>query len=547
MAQRWGRCRAWTRALCLALCGLLAPLPAEAASGADAATPQTVAGLLRQALAAEAVDPATLRPSPAALPQAVAAFYAGRDWQPVWDEERLQQLQAALAGLYTDGLDPEDYGLGRLEELPAPGSDPARLAAREQLATRAYLLALLHLYHGKVDPQQLSPHWNFAARAVEPRLALARAREAVEAGTLADVFNRARPQTPQYNALRAALARLRGLALDGGWPLLPPGPALKPGMQDARVAVLRARLQRAGMASHVLQGPDDLFDDELAHALLRFQREAMLEADGVLGPATRAALNIPLRQRIDQVRANLERLRWLQGEGDAEHVLVDIAGYRIRHVRAGRTEWEARVQVGRAYRATPEFRSAIHQITVNPSWVVPPTILREDMLPAIRRDHGYLARHHLRVLDAAGRELAPAQVNWAAPGAITLRQDPGPHSALGELVVRFPNPFSVYLHDTPHKALFDSGQRSTSSGCIRVERIHELVERLLADPAQWSRDAIAAVIAEGRTRTLTLPRPVPLLLSYVTVEVGSDGYVALREDVYGHDAALVAALDRQLP
>jgi murein L,D-transpeptidase YcbB/YkuD len=277
-----------------------------------------------------------------------------------------------------------------------------------------------------------------------------------------------------------------------------------------------------------------------------FQSEAYLTADGAIGPQTLAALNVPLQQRIDQVRVNLERARWLLHELQGSFVIVDVAGYRVSYVRDGSVAWRSRVQIGKEYRPTPIFKSIITTITLSPGWVIPPTIFRQDTLPAIRRDPGYLARNRLHVYNAAGKEIAATAVDWANPGNISLRQEPGPSGALGEMAIRFANPYAVYLHDTPYQALFSNSQRATSSGCIRVENIHELAVLLFDDAAKWNRDAMQTVINERKTANVTLTNPVPILLAYWTVDIGNDAHVAFKPDVYQHDGKVLAALDRAL-
>lgn len=487
---------------------------------------------------------APLRLVGTSVPQAVAEFYVERDWQPVWDEVRLSVLMDELAGLYTDGLNPEDYALGRLEQYRRAGdADPLQVAERDMLATRSYLLALMHLYRGKVDPQRLDSHWNFDSRQLDPVLGLQLAREAVEKNAIAAAFARARPTLPHYNSMRSALARLRTIALTGGWPALPAGSPLKPGMSDARVPVLRERLQIAGLLPYAVPENPERYDEELTEAVQRFQREAYLDADGAVGPGTRTALNVPVGLRIAQIRANLERMRWFRPEAKNDFVIVDLAGYRIAYMHGDEVKWKSRVQIGKAYRSTPVFKAEISIITLSPGWVVPPTIFREDSLPAIRRNRSYLTRNKLHVFNAAGQEISARSVNWGRPGNIILRQEPGPDGALGEVAIRFVNPYSVYLHDTPHKELFSISQRATSSGCIRVENAHELAVMLLDDPLQWSREAMQKVIDERRTTEVMLKKKIPILLAYWTVDVGQDGYVSFKPDVYQRDLEVVRALD----
>lgn len=487
---------------------------------------------------------ATMRLDDTSVPRAVAEFYAGRQWQPVWDEPRLAVLLDQLAGMYTDGLNPEDYSFSRLDQYRKGGdTDPLLVAERDMLATRAYLLALLHLYHGKIEPRRLDSHWNFDARQFDPVQGLQQAREAVEKNEIAAVFAKARPAMPQYNSMRSALARLRSIALAGGWPLLPPGSPLKPGMSDARVAVLRERLQIAGLLPYAVKENPEFYDEELTAAVQRFQQEAYLDVDGAIGPTTRVALNIPVGQRIAQVRANLERMRWFLHEIKNDFVIVDLAGYRIAYMQNAAVKWKSRVQIGKAFRATPVFKSEISTITLSPSWVVPPTIFREDSLPDIRRNRDYLTRNKLHVFNAAGAEISVSSVNWWAPGNITLRQEPGASGALGELAIRFANPYSVYLHDTPHKELFSASRRATSSGCIRVENVHELAVLLFNDPVQWNREAMQKVIDERKTYNIALKKKIPIMMVYWTVDVGQDGYVSFRPDVYQRDPLVVSALD----
>lgn len=474
---------------------------------------------------------------------AIVSFQSGRGTGPFWSEsDRLPPLLAALDDLVTDGLTPADYGVDRLREWQRIGGQSPEL---EKLATRGYLLALVHLYRGKVDPAALDPHWNFSSSRPDLKELLTKAREAAESGQLiADVFNYARPLRPEYNLLRSTLARLRGLALEGGWPTLPAGKALKPGMTDPRVATLRKRLQIAGLVTHVPQGTPDFLDDALALAVIRFQREAYLTVDGSVGPQTINALNIPVRDRIDQIRANLERMRWMRDMGKGPMVVVDIAGFGIAYIEDGSAVWRSRVQVGRAYRSTPVFRANITHLTLNPTWTVPPTIMTKDVLPAVRKSLSYLKKHHLRVFAPDGRAIPAASVDWWNPGKIVLRQDAGEGNSLGQLAVRFPNPYTVYLHDTPYKELFDSSQRAFSSGCIRVENVHELAVLLLNDPVQWSRAGLDAAISESKTREVYLVTPIPILLVYWTVDVAPDGYVSFKADIYERDRPLVVVLDR---
>ncbi len=509
-----------------------------------AATPADA--LLEQTLSPQLAARQPLQVADSALPQAVARFYEDRQWHAIWSDARYRALLEQIEGLQADGLDPEDYSLSRLQALSTAGHDPAQLAEREILATRAYLQALIDLYRGKVDPVKLDPHWNFDSRQIAPERGLQLAREAVEDNRIADFFRLARPTLPQYNITRAALARYRGIIHEyQGWPQIPEGSPLKPGMTDPRVALLRQRLQMAGLLAATGLPPSDRYDPTLKAAVQRFQRESYLDADGVVGGSTVRELNIRVEDRIGQLRANLERMRWFLRKQRERAVIIDLAGYRILYQEGDKVVWKSRVQIGKAVRQTPIFQSEVTHLTLNPTWTVPPTILREDSLPAIRRDLSYLTRNRIKVLDASGKVLAPSAVNWARPGNILLRQDAGPGNSLGQLVIRFPNDYAIYLHDTPHKHHFSASQRAFSSGCIRVENIKELAVLLLNDGEKWSPAGLDKALEDNKTRQVNLSRRVPILLAYWTVDIGNDGYVSFKPDVYGQDALILKALDER--
>ena len=519
---------------------LAAALPAWQAS---AQRLDPVAELIR-----ERVEPA-LNVRGAGLGKAEAKFYAQAQFAPAWTRPAdVDQLLAALRDLTADGLDPEDYALTellRLRTVPVdPRATPLQRAQFDLLATDACLGALTHLYRGKVDPASLDTHWNFDPRQPAAGQDVQTVRNALAQGQLAELFARARPQHALYDGLRTALARWREMAAQGGWASIASGPTLKPEMSDPRVPAVRRRLQLGGYLALDAATDAERYDPVLAQALTQFQREHYLTADGHLGLATLAALNVPVAARIDQLRVNLERARWLLHQLHGDFVMVDIAGYGVAYYRDGKPTWRARVQVGKPYRSTPAFKSQITYLTLNPTWTVPPTILKNDILPKVRKNLGYLAANRIRVLDSQGRELAPASVNWANPRGIVLRQDAGPGNSLGRLVIRFPNDYAVYLHDTPQQALFANPQRATSSGCIRVERPRELVELLLDDPVRWNRAAIDRAIDTGKTQTVMLDKSVPLLLAYWTVDLRDDGRIGFRPDIYQRDPPLRAALDR---
>jgi len=531
------------------------PLPASAAASADPlgeAIRERIDHMRYQAQHDHADH--EVRGERVVLGDLVARYYESQQFRAQWrDPARLGQLVDSLLDLVNDGLDPEDYHLDaldgfRAELRRAKTLPPQEQAALELLATDAMMLGLYHLYLGKVDPVKLSSQWNFASKPVDEQRGFESLTRALESGQVRETFRRARPQHVWYQRGRERLKEYRALAAAGGWPTVPDGPTLKPSMTDPRVTVMRARLR----VTKDYVGPGsttgDLYDPQMEAAVMRFQERHGLAQDGAVGPATRAAMNVSVEDRIDQMRVNLERARWVLHEIKGELVVVDVAGFEVSYFRDDEPIWSSKVIVGRPYRETPIFKSLITYVVFNPTWTIPPTILVKDKLPVIKRDPGYLKRNNIRVIDARGREVDPYSVNWSQYGAgrmppYQLRQDPGEDNALGLVKIMFPNPHMVYLHDTPTKSLFDRDERTFSSGCIRVEKAFELAQLVLGDPQRWNPQTMADVVATKKMQTVNLAKPVPVLILYWTAQPRSDGQVIFRNDVYGRDAATLAALD----
>jgi L,D-transpeptidase YcbB len=528
------------------------------------------------------------------LDEIVAQFYESQQFQPAWQAPgRIDALIATIMDVVSDGLDPTDYHLDALQSyrldmrMGSPLTDEDR-ADLELLATDALVLALYHVYGGKVDPVKLDSQWNYAARPIRAERANEYLAGILARGTIREALDDVRPKHVWYQRGRERLREYRQIALEGGWPQLPEGPVLKPGMVDARLPILRQRLMvtkdlpatpaaAGGTAKAVPQvtiptfpaesvpatdpaltpvvvtDPALVYDAALAAGVRNFQERHGLTADGVVGPGTRAALNVPVETRIDQIRINLERARWTLHEAKGEFVLVNVAGFDVSYFRDDEPIWSSRVVVGRDSRETPIFRSMITYVVFNPTWTIPPGILVKDKLPELRRNPGALQRMNIRVLDNSGREVDPYSINWNryGPGRLPpfqFRQDPGPDNALGLVKIMFPNPHLVYLHDSPAKSLYERDDRAFSSGCIRVQKPFELAELVLNDP-QWNQQTMAAVVASKQTRTVNLKKPVPVLVLYWTAQPRPDGQVIFRNDVYKRDAQTLAALnsDFRLP
>jgi len=512
--------------------------------------PDDATDLVRQRLAQLAApEPGVMNGVHSAAPLVLRSFYQSRAFALAWSDRTAQALVAMIADAPSHGLDPADYLLPDVSALPglATLTGTTRVDA-DLLLTEAFLRLAYHYRFGKVDPHSIETTWNYA-RSVSPGGPFKALERILHAEDFAAQFTQEMGHGPVYEAMRALLARYRELAASGGWTMLPQGPTLHPNDVDPRVLALRWRLAAEGYPGTAEPGAEpNRFDPGLVNAAQAFQRTHGLTTDGVVGKATLAALNVPVAERIDQIRVNLERLRWVLVDRTPRFIVVNIAGFRVYYIEHDSPKWSARAVVGRPYRATPLFRASVKYLVLNPDWTVPPTILRKDVLPALQHDPGYLVDHQMDVIDAKGRPIDSSDFDWTryahASFPYEIRQRPGPTNPLGRIKFIFPNEHFVYLHDTPAQNLFDQPDRTFSSGCIRVEHPLELADILLASKPGWDRAAIEAAIATNATRTVALDKTMPVFVLYLTVVAFDEGHdFAFYRDAYRRDAQLLAALD----
>jgi murein L,D-transpeptidase YcbB/YkuD len=541
----FGLCDAFLRRARVGLL-MLAALHASAVDAAQPPASDPVAEALRARLDQLIVsDGGSSQSLHFAAPDVLERFYEKRGFEPAWDDARARAFIAIVRDAPSHGLSPADYLIDALDALPPPSTltDTERIDADLTL-TEAFLRYAYHRRFGKVDPHMLDPSWNYARNVLNPFAALERILAAPDLGAQ---LEEEVGHGPMYESMRIVLARYKGYAANGGWRAVPAGPTLKPDGNDARVPALRARLAAEGFAAQTSAQPN-AYDDALVAAVRAFQTHHGLNADGVVGARTLEELNVSAAALVDRLRVNLERLRWVLVERAPRFVGINIAGFRVYYVEDDHPLWTARAVVGKPFRETPVFRADMKYLVLNPDWTVPPTILRQDALPAIRRDVHYLKRQNMDVIDRNGRIVDPSTIDWAHVTARTfpylLRQRPGPTNALGRIKFMFPNPHAVFLHDTPSRELFQREVRLFSSGCIRVEHPFELADILLKDDPRWTPDVVRATVDSGVTQTVSLPHPIPVLVLYLTAVAFDDGRdFSFYGDVYGRDRAVLDALN----
>jgi murein L,D-transpeptidase YcbB/YkuD len=492
----------------------------------------------------------TVADQPVVAGDLVAALYERRGFALAWtDPVNRHSLLQAIKASAADGLSPADYHAKALEDMAtrfAAGSLHAegRLAF-DILLTDAYFTLLNHLDHGKLEPTKTVDNWHLK-RAMWGRDVVELVDEALAEGDVATLVDLARHRHPFYWTLRTALRHYSYLGSTGGWPMVPDGATLKPGMRDERVVALRRRLAHGGDYDGLSEVEPMLYDDGLAQAVRRFQARHGLAVDGAVGKETLAALNVPVEARIDQIRLNMERARWVLGAFDGEFILVNIAGAYVHVIKDEKVLWESRVIVGKPYTETPVFRADLRYLVVNPTWNVTTTIARQELFPKIRKDPGYLEKNNLDLIDSNGQRVDPATIDFTGRLPFRIVQRAGDDNALGKVKFMFPNQYNVYLHDTPRRDLFSRSRRTFSHGCVRVQHPLELAELLLSREPNWDPAALRAQVESGRTRTIPLSKPLPVLILYWTVDPDIGGDIRFHADVYGRDAPLLRALDAPL-
>ena len=374
-----------------------------------------------------------------------------------------------------------------------------------------------------------------AAAQTQPK---AKAAASGPAQTVASPAKVPEPTFDEGTALRIAAAMLSYSALEvrGGWPTLPASAKLVPAASSPDVALLRQRLAMTDdLAPEHARG--EAYDETVAAGVRRFQARHGLEQTGSVGPKTLTALNVPVTKRLRQLAASLDRLAGLDFKFSQRYVVVNLPAAFVEAVVGDKVVRRHVVQVGRPDRPSPTVTTFITTVNLNPTWTVPLGILKKDVIPKMRKDPGYAARMHMRVLDGAGNEVDPHSVDWNSDRApnFTIRQDSGNWNALGAVRIDMPNSHSVYMHDTSHKEFFSADYRFQSSGCTRVENPRDLAAWVLEETPGWSRREIDAAIAKGSRLDVRVAHKIPVAWIYLTGWVTRDGTIHFRDDIYGHD------------
>ncbi|UJW87503.1 L,D-transpeptidase family protein [Devosia sp. SL43] len=540
--------------LVAALAGVGSAVPASAqdvaslAAGpviiAPAQTPlaQTIKAGLAAAYYGAAKDSAAYNEA-----QRLYFFYGARHFEPIWLDEAAngevsfsapaQQILKLFAAAESEGLRPSDYLTPDLDVAGAKG-DPLKMAALETAFSGATLRYATHIYTGRIKPSSVSQLLDVAPKQLDDTALLVQLASSPDPVAVIAALE---PTHPEFLALKAALATFDESQTDRPAQIAA-GQTLKPGMSDPRVPVLRTRFELPTAEGSV-------YDDALVEAMKAFQTSLDLDVDGVMGPATLAALNGGTPLTKADIIANMERWRWMPRDLGQFNVFVNIPEFRLAISRDGVEEYTTRVVVGTVKNQTPVFSDSIRHIVVNPYWNVPSSILRGEIAPAVMRNPGYIDSHNYDLL-YNGSPISPWSVDWSQVSPsnfpFRVRQRPGAGNALGQIKFLFPNKHDVYLHDTPSKSLFSRDFRAYSHGCVRVMNPMEFADALMANEPNISRASLEAMFGSSE-RWVNPEKQIPVHIAYFTIRVEADGSLRSFGDVYGHNAKLISAMGLDAP
>ncbi|NTU54063.1 MAG: L,D-transpeptidase family protein [Chlorobiaceae bacterium] len=500
-------------------------------------------------------------------------FYKAMGYRHAWtNREAVVRLVEVLGESAADGLTPADYHYDEIRKFSEnPPESPELKARADLLMTDAVFTLLSHMRSGKVAPRLLDPHWNIPIPGPSGNSDRMLMSAVMDSG-FPEMIASLRPSSSGYPFLREGLSRYRQYAGKGGWEKMPPGsPILKVGDVDPRIPLFRKRLVATGdldaeapvgqkntssadttsadstkTIQEPVSGTGLVYTPEMFAAVKAFQQRHGLQVDGVIGNETIGAMNVPVEVRIGQIRINLERQRWYSHGMGVRYVMVNIPAFSVDYVQNNEVRWHSRVIVGKPDLQTPVFRFEMRSLILNPQWVIPSGIFSKETLPAIMKNIRYLSKNQLTIVDNEGDPVDPLTINWEQykDGGFPYHivQASGDDGSLGRIKFLMPNRFTVYMHDTPSKRLFERSQRAFSHGCVRVDRPFELAEIVLQDPVKWSQKKLEEAVNTGKTRTVSLPAKVPVYFAYQTAFADGET-VQFRADIYIRDRSLREALD----
>ncbi len=481
-------------------------------------------------------------------PEKVSEFYREHEYEPIWSNRALrEELFRNIENIEEEGLFFEEYHGDKLQQLlsTVDTNSESDNDLLEILLTDAFLKLSEHLATGKLNPKKIYDIWGSPLNEIDSKKLL---HKAISESGIQKALDSVKPNHIVYQGLKQALREFKRT----DWRNAPAtrinsGKLIRPGETDDRIYSVTKRLAELGYYRGTIDSTNIKYTDSIQNALKEFQKDHDLQIDALLGNATIKNLNYTKEDRLHQLLVNLERWRWYPRDLGDHYIVVNIPNYELTVVKDGDTIRKHKTMVGTQVRKTPVFSDEIGYIIYNPTWTVPPTIKKNDVIPGASRDPGYLRKKNLKVYNRNGELLEPDQINWSSPQALsyTYRQPAGASNPLGLVKIIYPNEYMIYLHDTPSKKLFENNARAESSGCVRVDDALGLAEYLLSDQEKYNEDKIAAILKSGKTTEIKVNQKVKVHHFYWTAYQKKDT-IRFINDIYELDMKLWDLLKPQV-
>ena len=470
----------------------------------------------------------------------LTGFYRSYGFGTVWNTpgER-KKVMELLQTSAKEGLFPEDYQVKKIEKLESKinALSDNEMVAYDLLLTASIQKYIWHLSNGKLNPKHIYRDWDLNRNKVDINATL---KGGMEGDSLAQALESVKQKHVIYQSLKMALAKLDNFPKDTVKTMVFTEKIVRGDTSNILPGIKRRLMLWKDLAT--TDTITKIYDKKTWKAVKNFQRRHGLAADGVIGKSTVDALNFSVTRRKQQIIANLERWRWYPRDFGDHYIIINIPGYYLRVIKGKDTIERKRIVVGKSERKTPILSSTFNNIVFNPTWTVPPTIIREDLVPDATSNRSYFANRNITIYNSKGVVVDPQKWNPKNPRAYRYVQAPGYHNSLGVVKFNFPNHYTVYLHDTNHRDYFSKNYRSLSSGCVRVEDPLPLAQYMLNDSVRWSRARIDTLVSTRKTTTINLKQKIRLHQLYWTAWIEKNGDLEFRPDIYNLDEDLYQKL-----
>ena len=480
----------------------------------------------------------------------IISIYSKNNYQYMWPNDYINDAIELLQHAQEDGLLKKDYHYFKLLELThlynRKNANSQKIRANiDILLTDGILNYQSHLTHGKIPPESVYQYWNYPEVDETATSIITKLKKSIKNRTLTEDTLSLRPQFKWYKNLQHELMYYEQLAMSYTGETIPYRRIIRQGEHDKSVPNIAKKLYQLDLLHDIDDRAPTLYSKEISQSVKIFQQLHTLKSDGVLGPETIKLMNIPYQERADQIKANLERARWVSDDLTDNYLLINIASYKLTYVHESHKEWTSEVIVGKDAHKTPVFTAKLRYIEFNPTWTVP-----KSMLPPIvtraKNNPDYLKQRRYLVKTSKGSTVNPDSINWKNVDPYHfnywLVQEPSDFNSLGHVKFMFPNPHAIYLHDTPSKQLFALDDRSFSMGCIRLNHPFDLSLLLLENDQGFTEERQNQIRTSRKRTSVTLKHPIDVFVMYWTALPEKDG-LHFYKDVYDRDKKLISLLN----